>query len=431
MTIKEIADNGVIGAGGGGFPAAVKLASRPDVLIMNAAECEPLLHKDISLLEGSASKVLDGFSRSLKITGAQKGIIGIKKKHAGVIKSLERVLDPRMEIIPLDDFYPAGDEVTLVEITTGRRIEPGALPISAGAVVMNVETLFNIGAGKPVVDKYLTVAGAVTEPKTLVVPVGASYADVLANFSITANRFVLRIGGLMMGILEKNMDGVVTKRTGGIIVLPADHKLVESYERYSCSENTIRTGKTSCDQCSFCMDLCPRYLAGWPVRPERAMRNMMFGSKRQGAVHMGNEFCCECNLCTQYSCPEGLDPRGATMMEKSFRRQQSTKWEGLQVQAHPMKDFRRVPLSRLKQRLDVVHYDRPAPLDGQPVVVNKARILLGQHAGSPAIPVVERGTRIKRGELIAKANGNISAPLHASIDGTVTEVNDNEIIIQR
>ena len=108
-------------------------------------------------------------------------------------------------------------------MTTKRVVQPGALPISVGCVVQNVETLYNIGINKPVVDKFISVAGSVQEPATIKVPVGTTYADVLSNFKITTPDYVVRSGGLMMGVLEDNLNKVVSKRTGALIVLPADH----------------------------------------------------------------------------------------------------------------------------------------------------------------------------------------------------------------
>ena len=60
MTLDHLQSLGIIGAGGAGFPTHVKLNSHPDTLIMNAAECEPLLHKDMQILRYHSDKVLDG-----------------------------------------------------------------------------------------------------------------------------------------------------------------------------------------------------------------------------------------------------------------------------------------------------------------------------------------------------------------------------------
>ena len=430
MTINDIKNKGIVGAGGAGFPTHVKLQSKPEILIMNAAECEPLLHKDKELLLNFTDDVLKGFHIALSLTGASRGIIGIKEKHHALIDMLSKKISGNMEIVPIGDFYPAGDEVTLVHLTTGRIIQPGQLPITAGCVVQNVETLYNLAKPEPLTDKFLTIAGEVDHPATVKVPIGTAFKDVLSSFHVTARNVRIRVGGLMMGMLDDNPESVVTKTTGGLILLPADHACVTVYERYATPQATDRMAKASCDQCSFCTELCPRYLLGHPVRPETAMRNRMFSMNELPAIHNGNAFCCECNLCTMYTCPEGLDPRGATVIEKRMSKD-FPEWMGKPVAAHPMANYRKVPTKKLKQRLDVIRYQDAGPLSDIEFKPQIVRIPLKQHVGAPAKSVVKKDQQVKRFDLIAEANGNVSAPVHASIDGRISEITDTEIVIQR
>ena len=88
MSLQKIEEYGVIGAGGAGFPTHVKLDSKPDTVIMNAAECEPLLHKDMEIILHYADEVLAGFRKIIEITGAKQGLIGIKEKHHHEIELL-------------------------------------------------------------------------------------------------------------------------------------------------------------------------------------------------------------------------------------------------------------------------------------------------------------------------------------------------------
>lgn len=431
MTLKEIESLGVIGAGGAGFPTYVKLNSKPDTIIMNAAECEPLLHKDMELLHHYSDTVLKGFRTVMQITGAKEGIIGIKNKHPEEIEILKQKIKDDIKIIEIDDVYPAGDEVTLIYMTTQRIVQPGALPISVGCVVQNVETLFNIGISKPVADKFISVAGAVQDPATVKVPVGTTFAEVLSKFNITAPEYVVRSGGLMMGILEDDLNKTVSKRTGALIVLPTDHHCVTMYRRFATEHDTDRIAKAGCDQCYFCTEFCPRYLLGQPVRPETAMRNRMFTCEDSPMIFPGNFSCCECNLCTMYACPEGLDPRGATVIEKHLFRQQNLKWTGAEISVHPMYDYRKVPTQKLMQRLDVLMFRNEGPLKDLYINPEIVRIPLNQHTGSPAEAIVKVGTAVKKYDLIGKISGNISSNVHASIDGVVKKISKEEIIIQR
>lgn len=431
MTINDIQNFGIIGAGGAGFPTHVKLNSRPDTIIMNAAECEPLLHKDMQILHSHADRVLEGFKTAMQLTGARDGIIGIKEKHQEEISLLESKVSGSCRVQPIDDVYPAGDEVTLIYMTTGRIVPPGALPLSVGCVVQNVETLYNIGLNKPVITKFLSVAGAVEQPATIEVPVGTSFAEVLSHFKITVDEYVVRSGGLMMGSLEEDLSKVVSKRTSALIVLPSDHHCVTMYRRFSTDHAVDIIAKAGCDQCSFCTELCPRYLLGQPVRPELAMRNRMFTREDQPMANPGNLSCCECNLCTMYSCPEGLDPKGATLIDKRLAKSMKPAWNGEPSSAHPMFDYRKVPVTKLKQRLDLGMFLDEGPLKNLHIEPRMVRVPLRQHAGAPARAVVKEGDRVKKYDMIGNATSEISATVHASIDGVVKRVSADEITIER
>lgn len=430
MKIEDVKKWGIVGAGGAGFPTHVKLNSNPETLIMNAAECEPLLHKDMELLRHHSAEILRGMQLAMQITGAAQGIIGIKGKHKDVVSLLKTGLNENILLKELGDFYPAGDEISLIYETTRRIVQPGELPISVGCVVQNVETLYNLAVQKPVVEKFISVAGAIEKPATIRVPVGVSYGEVLNHFQITTPSYVIRSGGLMMGVLEDDPGKVVTKRTGALIVLPADHYCVTMYQRYVSEHMTDLLAKAGCDQCNFCTEFCPRYLLGHPVRPETAMRNRMFIREGEQFLDMGSAYCCECNLCTMYACPEGLDPKGATVIEKKLLQAQGVKWEGFPVKVHPMMEYRKVPTKKLMQRLDVLKFKDEGPLSEIILEPKEVKIPLVQHIGTPAKPVVQKGDLVQKYDLIGEAGAEISANVHASIDGRVIEVNENQIVIQ-
>ncbi|MBR5626614.1 MAG: SLBB domain-containing protein, partial [Thermoguttaceae bacterium] len=316
ITVDQIAQAGVVGAGGAGFPTHVKLSGKADTVVINAAECEPLLHKDKELILHYGKQLVEGLARGMELVGANRGVIGIKRKYTKVIDSLQQHLRPGMEIIPIDDIYPAGDEFVLVYQTLGRIIPPGGIPLAVGAVVMNVETAINVAAvgTSPVVDKYVSVAGAVKNPVSVCVPIGTPLSTCLkaaGGAIIDDPAFVL--GGVMMGKLIPDLSGPVTKTTGGIIVLPKNHFIVQ---RKNWDWNrTRRVGIAACDQCSHCTELCPRYLLGHPIEPHKSMRSLGFNLSREASV-MGTQFCSACNLCSYCSCPEGLDPQGVNARNK-------------------------------------------------------------------------------------------------------------------
>ncbi len=428
--LQELQSNGVVGAGGAGFPTYAKLLRPAEVVVVNAAECEPLMHKDKEILRHYPEEVISGLKRVMGLAHARQGIIGIKNKYTDVIARVGSLVGDSVRVHALGDYYPTGDEFVLVKETVGRVIPPGALPLDVGAVVCNVETLWNVHHRTPVVEKFLTVAGAVRTPCTVRVPVGISYAEAIAAAGgATCPSYHLLIGGPMMGILETDVQRPVTKTCGGFLVLPVDHPLVQ--RRKMTYQVINRIGKSACDQCSFCTELCPRYLLGHPIEPHKAMRGLVFTSRGTTMVP-GTEFCCECNLCSLYACPEGLDPKNVCVQSKQMIRAAGKKHPqaGQPCQVRPMAEGRKTPLPNLIRRLGLDRYDNHGPL--RPVVLETRRIVLPkkQHVGPPAEAVVRPGDRVAKGTLVAAVKeGQLGCSLHSSMDGRVTAI-DPEIIVE-
>jgi Na+-translocating ferredoxin:NAD+ oxidoreductase RnfC subunit len=427
--IDRIGELGIVGAGGGGFPTAVKLKARVSTVIANAAECEPLLHKDKELLLHHSEPFLRGLQTVMTVTGAADGVIGIKEKYHDIIAGLESVAPEGVRIVPLPDVYPAGDEFILVHLVTGRVIPPGGLPKDVDAVVANVETLMNIGLDRPVTHKYLTVAGAVLRPMTVRVPIGISIGEVIeAAGGPTVEDFGVLLGGVMMAKPAVNLDVPVTKTTGGIVVLPASHNLLRRHN--SPWIQVQRVGRSACDQCRFCTEFCPRFLLGHPIEPHRAMQSLGFASAADGMV-AGTLYCCECNLCTMFACPEELDPRTVCVEAKPRARERGLVFKGSadSVIPHPMAEFRRVPMRRLIARLGLSEFNNTGPLVDHVFTPEHVNILLKQHAGVAALPCVGTGDRVQTGDVVAKPEpGKLGAPVHASMDGRVTAGQDSIVI---
>ena len=439
ISAEQIAAAGVVGAGGAGFPTHVKLSGKADTVLINAAECEPLLHKDKEIILASADDVLGGTATAMRLTGAERGVIGVKEKYTDVIELLRGKLTPGIEVAPLRDAYPAGDEFIMVYDILGRVIPPGAIPLEIGAVVMNVETVLNVArsAETPVVEKYITVAGAVAEPVSLRVPVGITMGECVAAAggpTIPDPNYI--VGGTMMGYLEDNIESaLITKTTGGIIVLPDDNVVVR---RNRQDWQTIaRIGRSACDQCSFCSELCPRWLLGHPVEPHRAMRSLGFNLSGKADV-LGSGFCCECNLCTYYSCPEALDPCGVMKENKGRLMAERRRWENPPLnerRADLHVKNRKAPTSRLMQMLGLKGFTNKGPLRDSALQTRKVGIALKQHIGAPCEPLVAVGQSVARGQEVGRPpvnNGKpaLGASVHASIDGTVTGVDGQTVWIE-
>lgn len=223
---------GVVGAGGAGFPAHVKLQAQVEIFLVNAAECEPMLKVDQQLMWQQAARLVRGVQYAMTATGAREGVIALKEKYRRAIDALTPLLPAGIRLHILPDVYPAGDEVLTIWMATGRRVAPAALPASVGVVVNNVQTVLNIARAVeqqfPVTRRTLTVNGAVAKPLTITVPIGMPLREVLAlagGATVDDPGFIN--GGPMMGGLIASLDNPVTKTTGGLLVLPKSHPLIQ------------------------------------------------------------------------------------------------------------------------------------------------------------------------------------------------------------
>ena len=435
MLSEKLRECGVVGAGGAGFPTYVKAQSHVEYMIANGAECEPLIHKDAELMKHFPAEILAGMNAMMAATGAKIGKFGVKTKNAEALAALRHNLkSDRIEFVTLGDFYPSGDEYELVYSATCRLIPPAGIPLQVGSVVNNVETLYNVHLaeqGAPVTRKFLSVCGAVKEPKSFWAPVGTPFRDLLALAGgASVDEFGVFVSGVMMGVLTFDLDDVVTKTTGGLIVLPRDHYLISRRTRPRVEMNRI--GKSACDQCSYCTEFCPRYLLGYEVQPHKVMRSLGFTLTGENIWNQSAELCCACGLCTLYACPEDLFPKEACDKAKVDMRAKSIKFvQTKPVRVHPMKEFRRVPLSQLRKRLKVEEYETHTPFDPVDFHPASVRIKLSQHVGKPATALVSPGEIVTEGQLIARVDGkDLGVNIHASISGEVMALTEKYVEIR-
>ena len=435
MSLSEkIFNAGVIGAGGAGFPSHIKSKSKVEIVIANGSECEPLIHKDYELMLHFPEEIANGFKLLIESTSAQKGYFGIKEKNTKAISTIEKYLNGKTSFTKLGDFYPSGDEFELVYEATGRLIPPAGIPLDIGCVVNNVETLYNIhraADNTPVTKKFICVSGAVKNPGSFFVPIGTSFKDVINHVGGTKVKdFGIFIGGVMMGKLTFNLEEVVTKTTAGLIVLPKDHYMIK--RKNQPEQNWHRIGKSACDQCSYCTEFCPRYLLGYQVEPHKVMRSLGFTKTGSSVWNQMAELCCSCGLCTLYACPEDLYPKEACDKAKGEMRDEGIKFiQQKPLKVHPIKEGRRVPLQQLIKKLKLTYYDVEAPFNSEKIKIERVKIPLQQHIGKPAKAKVKLGEIVEEGQLIGQiSDGELGANVHSSIDGKVTEVTKEFILIE-
>ncbi len=428
-------ENGIVGAGGAGFPTYAKLDKRADTLILNCAECEPLLRLHRQVLKMYTYEILSTLYQISKILEVDTVYIGIKGSYKRTLAAVNAELAsfPNMQICTLPEVYPAGDEVVLTYEATGRVVPAGAIPLSVGVTVLNVETVYNIYRalqGQPVTHKYVTVTGEVHSPITVYAPLGIAVEKLLeAAGGITIEDPAYIMGGPMMGRLAAPSD-TVTKTTNAILVLPKNLPLVQ--KKLSKTSIDIKRAMSACCQCSYCTSLCPRNLLGHPIDPSAYMLAASNGVTNDTAPYINAMFCSGCGLCEMYSCGQGLSPRTLLMATKSGLQKNGIKppQSPAMREVDPARPLRMIPLSRLRSRLGLDPYNTSAPVSEQPLGCKRLNIALSQHIGAPAMPVVEKGNAVKAGQLIAApAENALSVAIHAPMDGTVTEITKNKIVI--
>ncbi|MBJ7221578.1 MULTISPECIES: 4Fe-4S dicluster domain-containing protein [unclassified Brenneria] len=424
---------GVVGAGGAGFPTAVKLQARADLFLVNAAECEPMLKVDQQLMSRQAAPLIRGILYGMTATGAQQGIIALKAKYRGAIDALTPLLPPQIRLHILPDIYPAGDEVITIWLATGRRVPPAALPISIGVVVNNVQTVLNVARAveeqQPVTHRTLTVNGAVATPLTLTVPLGVSFREVLTlagGATIDKPGFIN--GGPMMGHALSDLDLPVTKTSGGLLVLPADHLLLT--RRLRSDRDILAIARTVCEQCRMCTELCPRHLVGHELSPHLLVRAVNYQQVATPDVLLSALTCSECGLCESYACPVDISPMRINRLLKQQLQTQGARYQGELYPADPMANYRMVPISRLITRLDLAQWYQDAPFVEMNYQPEHVVLPLRQHIGAPAEAMVAVGSTVRTGQPIAAIPDNaLGAPVHASINGMVAEVSASAIVI--
>ena len=291
---SAIAAAGVVGLGGATFPTHVKLAPPPgakaELLIVNAVECEPYLTSDHQLMLTKAPEILVGVQLLMRALEVGRAVIGIEANKPDAIALITRLAKdyPGVEVMPLKVQYPQGGEKQLIDAVLRRQVKSGALPISAGAVVQNVGTVFAVYEAvqkhKPLVERIVTVTGKHLErPANYLVRIGTPIQELItASGGLPEDTGKIIGGGPMMGKALLSPEIPVTKGASGVLLLPR--------------EESVRQPMRACIRCAKCVNVCPMGL-----NPTYLMRDVQYADWEQ--VERGYVLdCIECGSCS-YTCP--------------------------------------------------------------------------------------------------------------------------------
>ena len=295
---KRIADAGICGMGGAGFPTHVKLSppkEKPiDTMIINGVECEPYLTSDYRVMLEQADDILSGLKILMKIVGAKKGIIGIEANKPDAIKKIKNLVknEVNIEVIELKLKYPQGAEKQLIYAATRRKVpNKGGLPMDVKVVVQNVGTAISVYEAvrykKPLIDRVITVSGKIVKkPKNIKARIGTLFADLL-DFceGTTAEIGKIISGGPMMGFAVSTLETPMIKGSSGLLLF--DKKEAQ------------REAECTCLRCGRCVDVCPMEL----------VPSLIAHSVRYDDFEMADKYgvmdCIKCGSCA-YVCPSHI-----------------------------------------------------------------------------------------------------------------------------
>ena len=438
MTINElkkcIADAGCVGAGGAGFPTAVKLAEGADSLIINAAECEPLLYTDYYIMKQYMDRIASGAETIMAAAGIPNGYLGVKAHTAKRLHLAQGdAISSHVHVHILPDVYPMGDEIILIYQVLGRVVAPGSLPLSAGVLVFNAETLYNVDRavkeGAAVTDKWITLGGKVQQPVSLVVPVGTGVAELLGRLNISIPEDCVIIdGGPAMGNIIDPEKAVITKTTKGLLILPRDIPAIAG--KLSENRAIMAHASSNCCQCTLCSEMCPRALIGYPLRPHKIVRTSLAVVEEMPELFTEASVCCGCGVCELTACCQGISPRRVYTQVKGILAKNKLRYQHKgELTVDPDRDYRMLPSDRFMTRIGVAPFDAMPQFLTDKWTPSKITLPLRMHVGAPASPAVQVGDTVRTGDVIGAAAQGISANIHAPVNGRVAEVSAASVVI--
>ncbi|MFZ3106840.1 MAG: electron transport complex subunit RsxC [Candidatus Hydromicrobium sp.] len=294
--LKKIREAGVVGLGGATFPTHVKLNPPPDkkidTLILNGCECEPFITSDHRIMLEYGRQVLAGLYIITRTITPENIYIAIEDNKEDAILCLEELIikmgfEDIFKLVSLKSRYPMGAEKTLIRTITGRSVPVGGLPMDVGVIVNNVATSKSVYEAviedRPLVDKVVTVTGAIENPKNLLARLGTTIGYLTAECGeVGSGANYIIIGGPMMGISIVDTDFPVTKGTNCILV----------------KEGRVQI-EQNCINCGRCVDICPMKLM--PLVYARNVKRGNFEVCREYYI----ENCIECGSCA-YVCPANI-----------------------------------------------------------------------------------------------------------------------------
>ncbi len=294
--IEEIKEKGIVGLGGAAFPTWIKISPPKDkkinTYILNGVECEPFLTCDHRLMIEKPREILKGLKLLMQAVEAEKAYIAIEENKLDAIEIFRKITiqESKIKVVVLKVKYPQGAEKQLIKAVLKREVPSGSLPFHVGVVVSNVGTAYAVYQAlyeeKPLIERVVTLAGAVNNPGNYRVKIGTTIGDLIdksGGFKKEPRKIIM--GGPMMGIAQFSLDAPIIKACSGILVLSQDMVILKK--------------ERPCIQCGRCLEVCPVNLM--PNKIILFAQNNLWEKSEEYHVHD----CIECGACA-YNCPSGI-----------------------------------------------------------------------------------------------------------------------------
>jgi Na+-translocating ferredoxin:NAD+ oxidoreductase subunit C len=387
--ITRIADAGIVGLGGAGFPTAAKLRfakqGNVDTLVINGGECEPYLTCDDLTMQSYPAEIIAGVKIMLIATGAREAIIGVEDNKPAALNALinAAIEEEAISVKSVPSIYPMGSEKHLVKAVTGKEVPNGGLSTQIGILVNNVATAravyHAVRFRQPLVSRIVTVSGGgIVEPCNVEVPIGTPVSEVLTycgGFTDDTERLIF--GGPMMGQVIVSPQVPVDKSVGGILALTQDE--------------VITNNNQECIRCGQCVRACPMGLMPFQLASYSRVSDF------KKAEELGVQSCLSCGACS-YVCPSHIPLVQYFLHAKGVITTNKLK-EKKSVQAKTLTEARKL---RLQQEAD----DKAAAAAEKTVNRRPSR---GEAPSRPTRPA----------KLSARSPANTTSPVNTTVTDTV------------
>lgn len=417
---------GLTGTAGALLPLHERLGRRVQVVIANAVASDPLAEADRAALLDQPREILRALEHVAGAVDAEQLWIAARGTDFPVMSALAtaRRSHPAVQVLSVEDVYPAGEASQLVLHATHRQVPPGAHPEDVGVMVINVHTLLLLAEamrGLPMTWRYVTLAGVLEKPQVVRVPLGAILGEVLEKAGGLKRADAVLLAGPASRAREVSAQTPLSVGMPTVLALPPDHLLVQRGRLPF--EQTLARASSTCGGCRACTERCPAALSGYRLAPHLLMRGLT-QRQEQTEIVTGPASCLGCGLC-EAVCPAGLSPgRLYGTVAGELRARGLSSLPSLPpgpVMAERVD--RQVSRSWLVSRLGLAPYSEGLEVSRQLLPVS--RVVLGLQG---ALPVVREGETVAVASPLALPQAGAGrVPLFSPLSGRVVRLTSDVV----